>query len=190
MHATNREVRLIARPSGLPQAEHFEIVHAPMAEPAEGEIVVRNLFLSVEPAMRGRVSNVGNYSEPVPLGGVMRSFAVGRVVDSRSAAFAVGDIVTGLFGWQDYAVIAATQVQRKVDELDLPISTALGVLGLNGLTAYFALLELGQPKAGETVVVSTGGRRGWIVRGADCKDQRLPHYRHRGWHREGRTLSK
>lgn len=155
MHATNREVRLIARPSGIPQAEHFEIVHAPVAEPADGEIVVRNLFLSVEPAMRGWVSNVGNYSEPVPLGGVMRSFAVGRVVDSRSADFAVGDIVTGMFGWQDYAVIEVTKVQRKVDELDLPISTALGVLGLNGLTAYFALLELGQPKAGDTVVVST-----------------------------------
>ena len=155
MDPVNREVRLKSRPNGIPQAEHFEIVQAPLAKPGDGQIVVRNLFLSVEPAMRGWVSRVGNYSEPVPLGGVMRSFAVGRVVDSRSADFAVGDVVTGMFGWQQYAVIDAAKVQRKVVDLDLPISTALGVLGLNGITAYFALLDLGQPKPGNTVVVST-----------------------------------
>ena len=155
MDPVNREVRLKSRPNGIPQAEHFEIVQAPLAKPGDGQIVVRNLFLSVEPAMRGWVNSVGNYSEPVPLGGVMRSFAVGRVVDSRSADFAVGDVVTGMFGWQQYAVIDAAKVQRKVADLDLPISTALGVLGLNGITAYFALLDLGQPKPGNTVVVST-----------------------------------
>jgi NADPH-dependent curcumin reductase CurA len=155
MDPVNREVRLKSRPNGIPQAEHFEIVQAPLAKPGDGQIVVQNLFLSVEPAMRGWVSRVGNYSEPVPLGGVMRSFAVGRVVDSRSADFAVGEVVTGMFGWQHYAVIDAAQVQRKVVDLDLPISTALGVLGLNGITAYFALLDLGQPKPGNTVVVST-----------------------------------
>lgn len=155
MHPLNREVRLKARPTGIPQAEHFEIVQVPIAKPKEGQIVVRNLFLSIEPAMRGWVSSVGNYSEPVPLGSVMRSFAVGRVVESRSLEFMAGDVVMGMFGWQDYAVVEGTRVQRKVDELDLPISTALGVLGLNGLTAYFALLELGQPKAGDTVLVST-----------------------------------
>jgi len=155
MHPLNREVRLKARPTGIPQAEHFEIVQAPIPKPEEGQVMVRNLFVSVEPAMRGWVSSIGNYSEPVPLGGVMRSFAVGRVVESRSPDFVAGDVVTGLFGWQDYAVVEGNKVQRKVDELDLPISTALGVLGLNGLTAYFALLELGQPKAGDTVLVST-----------------------------------
>jgi len=155
MHPLNREVRLKARPTGIPQAEHFEIVQAPIPKPEEGQVMVRNLFVSVEPAMRGWVSSVGNYSEPVPLGGVMRSFAVGRIVESRSPDFVAGDVVTGLFGWQDYAVVEGNKVQRKVDELDLPISTALGVLGLNGLTAYFALLELGQPKAGDTVLVST-----------------------------------
>ncbi len=155
MHPHNREVRLRTRPTGIPQAEHFEIVQAPTPKPDEGQIVVRNLFLSVEPAMRGWVSSVGNYSEPVPIGGVMRSFAVGRVVESRSPDFVIGDVVTGMFGWQDYAVVEGAKVQRKVDEVDLPISTALGVLGLNGLTAYFALLELGQPRAGETVLVST-----------------------------------
>lgn len=151
----NREVRLKARPSGIPQAEHFEIVDATVPEPADGQIVVRNLYLSVEPAMRGWVSSVGNYSEPVPLGGVMRAFAVGRIVASRSSEYGVGDIVTGLFGWQDYAVVDASKVDRRITETDLPISTALGVLGMNGLTAYFALLDLGQPKANETVAVST-----------------------------------
>jgi len=105
--------------------------------------------------MRGWVSTVPNYSEPVPIGGVMRSFAVGRVVASRHPGFNRGDVVTGLFGWQDYAAVDASSVQRRITETDLPLSTALGVLGLNGLTAYFGLLEIGQPKAGETVVVST-----------------------------------
>jgi NADPH-dependent curcumin reductase len=154
--STNRQVRLKARPTGIPQAEHFEIVEAPLAEPADGQVVVRNLYLSVEPAMRGWVSSVGNYSEPVAIGGVMRSFTVGRVVASRSADWRVGDVVAGMLGWQDYAVVDALAIERRVDvDNGLPISTALGVLGINGLTAYFALLEIGQPKAGETVVVST-----------------------------------
>ncbi|WP_338413954.1 NADP-dependent oxidoreductase [uncultured Sphaerotilus sp.] len=151
----NRQVLLKARPSGIPQAEHFEIVETPVPAPNEGQIVVRNQYLAVEPAMRGWVSNVGNYAEPVPLGGVMRAFTVGRVVASRSPGCAVGDVVTGMFGWQDHAVVDGSMVQRRITDLELPISTALGVLGLNGLTAYFALLDLGQPKAGETVVVST-----------------------------------
>lgn len=151
----NRQVRLKARPSGIPQAEHFEIVEASIPEPSEGQVLIRNLFLSVDPAMRGWVSSVGNYSEPVPLGGVMRSFTVGRVVASRDPQFSPGDFVTGLFGWQNYAAVAGSEVQRRITDTDIPVSTALGVLGINGLTAYFALLELGQPKANETVVVST-----------------------------------
>jgi NADPH-dependent curcumin reductase len=151
----NRQVRLKARPSGIPQAEHFEIVEAPVPEPAEGQILVRNIFLSVDPAMRGWVSNVANYSEPVPIGAVMRSFTIGRVAASRHPEFRPGEFVTGLFGWQDYAAVDGSSVQRRITETDLPVSTALGVLGLNGLTAYFAFLELGQPKPNETVVVST-----------------------------------
>ncbi|MHB8495650.1 MAG: NADP-dependent oxidoreductase [Casimicrobiaceae bacterium] len=152
---TNRQVRLKSRPSGIPEAEHFEIVEAPAPEPADGQVLVRNIYLSVEPAMRGWVSAVANYSEPVALGAVMRSLAVGRVEGSRHPDFHPGDYVTGMFGWQDYAVIGGNAIQRKVVETDLPISTSLGVLGLNGLTAYFALLDIGQPKPGETVVVST-----------------------------------
>ncbi len=151
----NRQVRLKSRPVGIPQAEHFEIVTVPVAEPADGQILVRNLYLSVEPAMRGWVSAVANYSQPVAIGAVMRSFAVGRVETSRHPNFAAGDCVTGLFGWQDYALIGAKDIDRKITETDLPISSALGVLGLNGLTAYFGLLDVGQPKAGESVAVST-----------------------------------
>ena len=153
--AVNRQVRLKARPSGIPQAEHFEIVELPVQEPAEGQILVRNLYLSVEPAMRGWVSSVGNYSDPVPVGGVMRAFTVGRVSVSRNAEYRVGEFVSGMFGWQDYATVDGAAVDRRITDDGLPVSTALGVLGLNGLTAYFALLELGQPKANETVLVST-----------------------------------
>jgi NADPH-dependent curcumin reductase CurA len=116
---------------------------------------VRNVYLSVEPAMRGWVSAVANYSQPVAVGAVMRSFAVGRVEWSRHPDFQSGEYVTGMFGWQDYAAVDSTAIQRKVAATDLPISTSLGILGLNGLTAYIALLDIGQPQAGETAVVST-----------------------------------
>ena len=151
----NRQVLLKNRPSGIPEAAHFEIVQSPMPEPADGQILVRNFYLSVEPAMRGWVSPVANYSEPVALGAVMRSLASGRVEASRHPDFKPGERVTGWFGWQDYAAVDAGAVERKVTDGDLPLSTSLGVLGLNGITAYFGLLEVGQPKAGETVVVST-----------------------------------
>ncbi|MDT8419962.1 MAG: NADP-dependent oxidoreductase [Desulfuromonadales bacterium] len=154
-HRANRQVRLKSRPSAIPDAEHFEIVDAPVPDISDGQVLVRNIYLSVEPAMRGWVSAVSNYSEPVALGAVMRSLAVGRIEQSRHPEFHPGDYVTGMFGWQDYAAVDAKTIQRKVVATGLPISTSLGVLGLNGLTAYFALLEIGQPKPGETVVVST-----------------------------------
>src|SRR6266511_3059688 len=96
----NRQVRLKSRPSGIPQAEHFEIVEAPVPDPSNGQVLVRNIYLSVDPAMRGWVSAVANYSEPVALGAVMRSLAVGRVEESRSSDFHPGEYVTGMFGWQ------------------------------------------------------------------------------------------
>jgi NADPH-dependent curcumin reductase len=173
-HRVNRQVRLKVRPSGIPQAEHFDIVEAAVPDIADGQVLVRNIFLSVEPAMRGWVSAVANYAEPVAIGSVMRSFAVGRVVRSRHPAFHPRDCVTGMFGWQDYAAVDASAIQRKVQETGLPISTALGVLGLNGLTAYFGLLDVGQPKTGETVVVSTaagsvGSCVGQIARISGCR---------------------
>jgi len=151
----NRQVILTSRPTDIPQAEHFDIIETAVPTISEGQVLVRNLYLSVEPAMRGWVSAVANYSEPVALGGVMRSLTVGKVLESRHPDYQCGDIVTGMFGWQDYAAIAGDAVQRKVEDNGLPISTALGVLGINGVTAYFALLDIAQPKPGDTVVVST-----------------------------------
>lgn len=151
----NRQVLLKARPDGIPQAGHFEIVERPLPALTDGQVLVRNHYLSVEPAMRGWVSAVGNYSEPVPLGGVMRSIAAGRIVDSRHPDWRAGDLVTGMFGWQDFAAVDPKAIHNKVTTTDLPLSAWLGVLGLNGLTAYFGLLDVGQPKAGETVAVST-----------------------------------
>lgn len=170
----NRQVLLRSRPTGIPQAEHFEIVESPVPQPGDGQVLVRNLVLSVEPAMRGWVNAVANYSDPVPIGAVMRSLAIGRVEASRAPGFAPGDIVTGLFGWQDYAVVPARGIERSLPPSDLPVTTALGVLGLNGLSAYFALLDIGQPRPGDTVVVSTaagsvGSCVGQIARIKGCR---------------------
>lgn len=171
---TNRQVRLKSRPVGIPQREHFEIVETPLASPGPGQVLVRNIWLSVEPAMRGWVSAAANYSEPVAIGAVMRSFAAGRIVESNDPAWPVGTAVTGLFGWQDYAVVDGAAIQRRIVEDDLPMSTALGVMGINGVTAHYGLLELGQPRAGETVVVSTaagavGSCVGQIARFKGCR---------------------
>lgn len=151
----NRQVVLTSRPHGIPDASHFAIVESPVPEIGAGQLLIRNLYLSVEPAMRGWVNAAANYSEPVPLGTVMRSFATGRVEASRHPDFTPGDVVTGLFGWQEYAAVSPDASVRTISDLDLPLSTSLGILGLNGLTAYAGLLEVGRPKAGEVVVVST-----------------------------------
>jgi NADPH-dependent curcumin reductase CurA len=172
--AVNRQVVLKSRPSGIPQAENFEIVEAPIPALEENQVLVRNIYLGAEPAMRGWVSAVANYSEPVPIGGVMRSFAVGRVLESRHEHYRAGQLVTGLFDWQEVAVVDGGAIQRTIADNGLPASTALGVLGLNGLTAYFGLLDIGQPRPGETVVVSTaagavGSCVGQIARIMGCR---------------------
>ncbi len=154
-NSTNRRVILKSRPVGVPQSGHFGMDEAPIGELREGEFLIANRFLSVEPAMRGWVNDVPNYSPPVPVGDVMRAFAAGEVVGSRHPDWQVGELVTGMFGWQRFAVSDGSNVTRRIDETDLPLSTALGVLDLNGVTAYFGLLEVGQPRQGETVVVST-----------------------------------
>jgi NADPH-dependent curcumin reductase CurA len=140
----------------------------------DGQFLVRNDFLSVEPAMRGWVSAVANYSTPVGIGEVMRSFTAGEVVASKHPQYAVGEKVMGMLGWQDYAVADPSMITRKVRETDLPLSLSLGILGLNGVTAYFGLLDLGRPKPGDTVVVSTaagavGSAVGQIAKLAGCR---------------------
>lgn len=153
--SSSRQVVLAARPDGIPQAEHFEIRTAPVAAPGPGQLLVRNEYLSVDPAMRGWVSAVANYSEPVGIGEVMRSFAVGVVEESRHDGYAVGDRVVGMFGWQEWATVDAGDVVRTVTETDLAPTLALGVLGLTGVTAWFVMTDKARPVVGDTVVVST-----------------------------------
>jgi NADPH-dependent curcumin reductase CurA len=172
--SVNRQVRLASRPEGIPQARHFEITASPVPQPGPGQVVIRNHWLSVEPAMRGWVSAVPNYSEPVAVGAVMRAFAAGRIVASRDPAWQVGTAVTGLFGWQDYACVDGAAIHRRIDETDQPMSTALGVLGINGVTAHYGLLAIGRPRRGEKVIVSTaagsvGSAAGQIARLKGCR---------------------
>lgn len=174
MSRVNRQILLKSRPIGIPQPEHFEIVQRRVPEPGPGQLLVRNIYLSVDPAMRGWVSAVSNYSQPVGIGDVMRAYAAGRIEASRDSRFREGEYVTGQFGWQDYAAVDPPMVIRRVTDRDLPLSTALGVLGMTGLTAYFGLLEIGQPKPGDTVVVSTaagavGSVAGQIAHIRNCR---------------------
>ncbi len=152
----NRQVILSSRPEGIPQAEHFRIVETAMPQLQSGQVLIRNHFLAVEPAMRGWVNAVANYSQPVGIGEVMRSFAAGEIIASEDSQWPVGTRVTGMFGWQDYAAVDVSMIDYRVDQADLPLSTSLGVLGINGITAHFGLMRIGEPKSGETVLVSTG----------------------------------
>jgi hypothetical protein len=170
---TQRQIRLAARPIGYPRESDFRLIEAPVPEPGRGELLVRAVYLSLDPYMRGRMSEARSYVPPVPLGDVMEGGVVGEVVRSNDPNFAVGDVVEGRFGWQEYAVSAGKGV-RRIDPTVAPMSTALGVLGMPGLTAYFGLLEVGQPKAGETVVVSAasgavGGLVGQIAKLKGCR---------------------
>lgn len=150
-----KAVILTSRPTGVAQEENFEIVERPSRPLGDGEIRVANRFLSIEPAMRGWLADTNGYAEPVPVGSVMRSLAVGEIVESRSGEYAVGEVVSGWFGWQEEAAVPASAVMRRITEADLAPSLALGILGMNGATAYVGMTEIGQPKPGETVVVST-----------------------------------
>jgi NADPH-dependent curcumin reductase CurA len=169
----NLQVRVVSRPEGIPQPENFEIVdgHRPIAGP--GGLLIRNLFLSVEPAMRGWLADQSNYSAQVELGSVMRALAVGRVESSNDPGFTQGDLVMGWFGWQEWSAVGCESVIRTVRETDLSPSLALGVLGINGVTALLALEKIGQPKPGETVLVtaaagSVGSAVGQIAKLHGC----------------------
>jgi hypothetical protein len=150
---TNKQITLAVRPVGFPKESDFRLVEAPVPTPGPGQFLVQSLYLSVDPYMRGRMNAAKSYAPPVELGGVMVGGVVGQVVESHHPRFAAGEIVEGYFGWQQYALSDGVGA-RKVDPSLAPISTALGVLGMPGLTAYFGLLEIGKPQPGETVVVS------------------------------------
>ena len=159
----NRQVTLAARPAGEPAESDFALVESPVPEPREGEVLARTLWLSLDPYQRGRMSEARSYARPVELGGVMTAQTVSEVVESRSSRYAAGDLVVGPYGWQEYGVAPADQLQL-VDPDVAPISTALHVLGMTGLTAYFGLFSIGRPVPGDTLVVSAAsGAVGQIV---------------------------
>jgi NADPH-dependent curcumin reductase len=173
MATVNRMVTLAARPAGLIKATDFKVVEAPLGEPGQGELLVRITHVSLDPAMRGWVSEGKSYVPPVQIGETMRAFSVGVVERSNNPAFKVGDGITGMMGAQSHLVTNG----KGLSKCDLSLAPAerwIGGLGMPGMTAYFGLLEVGQPKAGETVVVSAasgavGGIVGQIAKIKGCR---------------------
>ncbi len=170
----NKRVLLVDRPVGIPDARHFAIDEVPVRPPGDGEFLLRNRYLSVSPAMRGWVNAVRNYSDPVGIGEVMRANTVGEVVESRHPDYDVGDVLVGNFGWQTHALSGGEAVQTRLADPEAPLSAYLGVLGISGVTAYFGLLDIGEPQAGDTVVVSTaagsvGSVVGQIAKARGCR---------------------
>jgi NADPH-dependent curcumin reductase CurA len=170
---TSTQILLKARPEGLPKESDFAVHQADLPEPGEGQVLVQTEYVSVDPYMRGRISGRKSYIDPIPLDGVVEGGAVGRVVESRHPGLEPGDPVLGMWGWQTAAVVGGRQIE-KID-LDLgPPSAYLGVLGMPGMTAYFGLLDIGQPKPGETVFISgaagaVGALAGQIAKIKGCR---------------------
>ncbi|HTM49603.1 MAG TPA: NADP-dependent oxidoreductase [Bryobacteraceae bacterium] len=169
----NRQITLAARPSGLPTESDFRLVESDIPSPGPGEVLVRTLYLSIDPYMRGRMNDAKSYAAPVQIGQVMVGGTVSRVEKSNDPGFQPGDLVAANSGWQDYA-LAKPRELRKLDPMQAPITTALGVLGHIGLTAYFGLIDVCDPKPGETVVVSgaagaVGSAAGQIAKILGCR---------------------
>src|SRR6266498_127720 len=159
----NRQIRLKSRPRGTPTVENFELAEAPIPGAKDGDVVRLTIYLSLDPYMRGRMSDAPSYAANLALGDVMCGHTVSQVVESRHPNFQTGDLVTGYDGWQEFALSSGKDL-RKLDPKGPPISTAIGVLGMPGLTAYVGLLDIGQPKPGETVLVSAAsGAVGAVV---------------------------
>jgi hypothetical protein len=176
MTIQNRQYRLAARPVGLPKASDWNFTTEAVGEPADGQVLVKVLQLSLDPAMRGWMNEGRSYIPPVGIGEVMRAIGIGKVIASKNPAFAAGDHVSGGFGIQDYCLVKDTK-QLGLHKVDLRMGSPaqwLNALGMPGMTAYFGLLEVGQPKAGETVVVSgaagaVGQTVGQVARIKGCR---------------------
>jgi len=162
----NRQVHLVSRPEGEASASNFRLLETPLGEPGEGQVLVRHHYLSLDPYMRGRMNDAKSYAKPQPLGEVMQGGTVGEVVASRHPGYAPGDRVVGMGGWQEYALVDAglPGALRKVDASRVPLSAYLGAVGMPGVTAWYGLLKICQPKAGQTIVVSAAsGAVGSVV---------------------------
>ncbi|HEY9772215.1 MAG TPA: NADP-dependent oxidoreductase [Planktothrix sp.] len=168
----NKRIVLASRPKGEPKPSDFRVEEDDLPTPGEGEVLLRTLFLSLDPYMRGRMSEAKSYAKPVEVGGVMEGGTVAQVVESKNSRFNPGDIVLSHSGWQTFSTASAGL--RKLDPSTVPISTALGVLGMPGMTAYTGLLTIGQPKEGETLCVAAatgpvGATVGQIAKIKGCR---------------------
>jgi NADPH-dependent curcumin reductase CurA len=158
-----KQILLKNRPKGMPTHADFETVEMEMGKPGKGEVLIKTVYISVDPYLRGRMNDVKSYIPPFKLNEVISSGIIGQVVESQSDLFAKGDLVLGSLGWQEYSIAKENSI-RKIDQTLAPASAYLSVLGMTGLTAYFGLLDIGKPKEGETVVVSgAAGAVGTIV---------------------------
>ena len=153
MPLINHQFRLASRPVGLPKRADWNYTEEPVRDPGPGEVLIKSLYISLDPAMRGWMNEGRSYIEPVQIGAVMRAGAVGRVIASQNPGFAIGDHVVGMLGVQEYAISDGKGL-NKIDPKLAPLPVYLSVLGMTGLTAYFGLFDVGQLKAGDTVVIS------------------------------------
>jgi NADPH-dependent curcumin reductase CurA len=176
MTTTNRQILLASRPEGEPTVGNFRLAETPVPALQDGQVLVRNHFLSLDPYMRGRMNEGKSYAQPQPLNEVMIGGTVGEVVESRNEHFKAGDKVVGMGGWQEYFVVDAGQrgVLQKVDTTHVPLSAYLGAVGMPGVTAWYGLVKIINPKAGETVVVSAasgavGGAVGQLAKVRGCR---------------------
>jgi len=170
----NDKVILKNRPNPNVTEYLFELTKEKVMELQDGQFLVDVSYISIEPAMRGWISAIGNYSKPVPINGVMRSLGVGKIISSRNLSFKENEYVVGWLGWQKYSIVNETQIQTKVSTNSIPLSANLGVLGLNGITAFAGLIDKCNPKKGETIVVTTaagsvGSAVGQIAKIYGCK---------------------
>lgn len=176
MSLVNQQWHLVSRPTGEPAADNFRLVEVAVPELQDGQVLVRHHYMSVDPYMRGRMSEAKSYAAPQPLHQVMQGRTVGEVVASRSEAYRVGDAVVGMGGWQQYQVVDAAQrgALQKIDISRVPMSAYLGAVGMPGVTAWVGLNTIIEPKAGETVVVSAasgavGGVVGQLAKARGCR---------------------
>jgi NADPH-dependent curcumin reductase len=176
MTVTNRRIVLVSRPDGAPREDNFRLETAPVPALGPGQVLVRHHYLSLDPYMRGRMSDQKSYATPQPLGEVMIGGTVGEVVASESASFAAGDQVVGMGGWQDYAVVGGdgAGALRKVDTSRIPLPAYLGAVGMPGVTAWIGVQQICEPKPGETLVVSAasgavGGVVGQLAKARGCR---------------------
>ncbi len=159
----NRKILLKSRPNGIPSENNFEITDAVVPQLKDGELLLKALYISVDPYMRGRMSDAKSYAPPFEVGKPIQGGIVARVIESKADGYFAGDHVLGNLNWQELQTVAATSV-NKIEAAKVPLSYYLGILGMPGLTAYFGLLEIGKPKSGETVVVSgAAGAVGTVV---------------------------